>query len=89
MTICPNECCLRESVRWGNIFIQKIILPELKCIKLFVGAAKCDKLFMAAPLCDSSVYDHCDLIRIAYGGETVGDHQSGTALAQFVQCLLY
>ena len=51
-------------------------------------AGKGDQLLMAAALGDVAVLYHHDAIGIADGGKTVGDHEGGATLEQYLQRLL-
>ena len=65
-----------------------IVVAELECVELFIGAACRHQLLVGAALGDMAVHHDGDLVGVADGGETVRDDEGGASLAELVECLL-
>lgn len=47
-----------------------------------------DEFLMGAAFHDAALLHHDDVVGVAYGGEPMGDDDTGAALHEVVECLL-
>ena len=69
-----------------SLFQQR--LPELHFVVVGVDPAFFQQFFVGSPLGDPVVRHHQDLVRVADGGEAVGDGDGGPVFRQLFQTLL-